>query len=317
MAKIEKLYRRIALVNLSENGEHLIDIPRVQDITSMMVRVTGDLVISVAGATSVPAESPCGLIKSLSFVANGKDVLNQIGGAEAALGNYGRKFNDKTIAPGSTVATHPIEYVAMLDRNNIDGPRPKDSAFQAYLTNLLQLRIVTGAKEDLVVIGGATLALNNCVIEVYVDSVNELEDRGEAKFVKKVTSQSVRFSGSNSNYRFRLPTSNHIRSVMLHATDDGEPSDVLVNDVQVVLDGVDVRHSASWDGTRLQNSFDKEVAVPAGFAVIDAAPSGHLSNCYDLTQADLAECVLDLAAPAGAEGTVELVVEEYIFPRAG
>ncbi len=316
MANAESLYRRVAQINLVENSEHLVDIPRVQDMESIMVRVSGDLLISSNAATSVPAESPTQLIKSLAFVANGKDVLDQVGFTEASVANYGRKFINLNTKPGTTVATHPIEAVAFLDRNNVDGPRPKDSAFQAYNTNLLQLRIVTGQASDIVVKGSATLALSNVVIEVFVASINEVGgDRNEAKFVKKRTSQSVIFTGANSNYRFRLPTYNHIRSLTIHATDDGEPSNDLVQDIEVAIDGVDVRHSASWQATRVKNLGDKELSsMPDGVAVVDASPTGKLSNCYDLSASDLAECVLNLAAPSGS-GKVELVVEEFIFPQ--
>lgn len=316
MAQAENLYRRVALINFSENGEHLVDIPRVQDINSIMVRVKGNLVISAAAATSVPSESPAGILKSVSFAANGKDVLDQIGFKEASLGNYARKFINHNTKPGATVATHPFEAVAYLDRDHVDGIRPKDSAFQAYLTNLLQLRIVTGQASDIVVKGGATLALSGVVIEVYVDSTNELsQDKGEAKFVKKVTSQSVKFTGANSNYRFRLPTSNHIRHVVLHVTDDDEPTNTLVDDIELVIDGVDVRHKAGFEATRLKNMKVKDLdSMPDGFAVIDSTPAGKLSNCYDLTDADLAEVVLDLQAPTGT-GKVEMVTTEFIFPR--
>lgn len=318
MARAEKLFRRIAQVNFSENSEFLIDIPRVQDINSIQVRVGGNLVIATAAATALPAESPTGIIKSVSFVANGKDVLHQTGFAEASLGNYARKFINRNTQPGLTVATHPFRALAYLDRDNIDGPRPKDSAFQAYNTNLLQLRIVTGAASDIVTPAGTTvLSLTNTLIEVLIDSTNEVGgDRNEVKFVKKVTSQSVKFSGANSNYRFRLPVYNHIRSVTLHATDDGEPSNALVNEIELVIDGVDVRHKSDWEAARDKNLADKSIStMPDGFAVVDASPEGKLSNCYDLTQSDLAECVLDLAAPSGT-GKVELIVEEYIFPRA-
>lgn len=316
MAMTENLYRRVDLLKLSENSEHLIDIPKVQDINTLMVRVKGKLKISGAAATSVPVEAPTGILKSIGFVANGKDVLDQIGFPEASLGNYPRKFINHNVKPAKDVGTHEFSAVAYLDRNHIDGIRPKDSAFQAYLTNLLQLRITTGSADDLVVKGGATLELLDTTIEVFVDSTNELgDDRGEAKFVKKVTNQSVNFTGSNSNYRFRLPTSNHIRTCLLHVTDDGVPSNSLVENIEFVVDGVDVRHSSDFMAARLKNMSDKELSsMPDGFAVIDSTPEGKASNMYDLTAADSAELVLSLNTPTG-KGKVELVVTEFIFPR--
>lgn len=309
----ENLYRRVALKQFVENGELLIDIPRTHDIESIKIVVDGTLTISVAAATSVPVESPTQLIRRADFTANGKDVLHSAGFTELSLGNYARKFINLNTKPGTTVAAHPVRLVGFMDRVNFDGPRPKDTAFQAYLTNLLQLRLLLGSHNDIIVKGGATLAFTGNV-EVWVYSINETQDKGEARFVKKITEQSEQFTGANSALSFDLPRGNYIRSLIIHVEDNDVPDDTLVNSIEYNINGTDVRLSATWEDLRdLNKGFKLIQSMPPGFAVVDSSPDGKLSNLYNLVNADESKLLLDVNAPAGT-GRVTVTIEEIIFP---
>lgn len=318
---LQTLSRRVDSKTFVDNSEITVDIPRVQDINSIEVHVRGDLVIGTAAATALQPESPANLITRFDFVANGKDVLDQISGAMASRGNYSRKFQNLNIAPGLTVATHPVDAVYILDRDMIDGVRPKDSSFQAYLTNLLQLRIVTGdadgGESSVLVNPDATTTLAfTGVIDVYIDSSDD-SDRGEAKFVKKITRQQQTYTGANSAAEFRLPIGNHIRSIGIRTLDDSVPVNTLLGNMEFAIDGVDVRFSRTYEATRVKNAKDKGLslsAIPTGHAVIDLAPSGKMSNIADLTNASECKVTLGVNAPSGT-GIVELTIEEYIFPQ--
>jgi len=307
--------RRVELVNLVENSEHLIDIPRVHDLMSLMVELSGTLTVAVAAATSVPTESPAELLKRIDFIANGKDVLEQVPFTVAVFGNYDRDFVTESTAPGTPVAAYPFRAVAFLDRAMVRSVRPKDTAFQAYLANLLQLRITTGTVDDIITKGGATVTLSNTTIEVSALTILEkAQDQGEGKWVRKRSLQSEVITGANSNLRLRVPVGNHVRQITLHALDGGEPSDVLINSIQFVADGVDVRHNLTYSATRSVNRARVKVAPPAGFAIIDPIDStevGKASNFWNLKNSSLAEVVLDVAAPVGA-ASIEMVTDEVI-----
>ncbi|MDH5354843.1 MAG: hypothetical protein OEY09_10410 [Gammaproteobacteria bacterium] len=316
----QTLFRSVHLEEFKPGGEIRVDIPRVQDIHTIMVTVEGNLTITVGAATSINEDAPAQLIKRASFNANGKTVLHNSSGVMAMVGNYERKFINTSVKPGTAVATHPVKLVLLLDRINFDGPRPKDSSFQAYLTSLLQLRLSLGDIDDVLVKGGATTAFTGNV-EVFVDSSEEVlgsdgkSDKGESKFIRVITEQSETFNAANSRLELEMPVGNNIRDVVLYCTDDGVPNDMLVNNVEFSIDDTDVRSSSSWSALRYKNMGDKELsAMPKGVAVIDSNMKGKLSNCFDVTQATKCRIKADVSAPAG-QGELTAMVIEYIFPE--
>lgn len=319
MRGTQPIGRRVASQALAASSETLIEIPKTQDLTTLQLLLTGTLTIGTAVATAVPAESPAGFIQRLDLIANGREVLEQVPGEVIAWGNYGRAWRREITAPGATVATHAFAASYWLDRSMIDGYRPKDSAFQAELANLLQLRVTTGALSELVTPGGSTvLTLASANLDVYMHTLHEPENQqGEPKAVRKRTTQTITYTSANSNYRLRLPTGNVIRHITIHAKDSGAPSNSLVNSVQLAINGIDIRKSATWAALRSENYARTGVTAPTGFAVLDSADAGDvsrvkLSTAWDLRAGPLAELVLDLATATAGE--IEVVIDEFVLP---
>ena len=325
MSNVETLTRQVFSWNVVENSSIDVDIPRVGDIESIQIELSGSTTLTVAG-TLVRAEAPFQLIPRVSFVADGKDVLDDGPGSFFGLGTYKRAFWKSVTAPAAaTVSTQTVRAVMFLDRENVAGWRPKDTTFQAWLTKLLQIKIYTGAATDLYT--GTPTGTFTGTIKVIVHSFEEQMkqdgsiDKGEPKQVIRRTFQTYNFSAANSAQKFNLPVGNHVRLVAIHATDNvnarsiGEPSDTLVNNVKFTIDVTDVRHNLSWKATRDANAADMSVpltTVPTGFVVVDSSLRGKASDYYDLTKASTAELELDLAAPTTL-GRIEIVTEEFIF----
>lgn len=312
-----RILRRVARETLIESDEHLIDLPKLHDYRSLLVVLDGTLTVSGGTATSVPADSPCDLIQRVDLIANGKDVIHQSPFVFNVMGNYTRDWSEEKTAPGTSAAAHPVRAVGLIDLFTSDGVRPKDSAFQAYLSQLLQLRLTTGSADDIIVKGATTLAFAG-TIDVILDSLLEPQrQQGESKAFKKTVTQSVTVSGANSALPLELPVSNSIRMIRIRATDDGAPTDTLIKTVSFNVDDVDVRTSMDWPELRAINQLDKYgQAPPAGFGVIDALVDGKLSNAYDLSGASKAELIFDVNAPSGT-GKIEIVTDEYILPALG
>lgn len=317
-ARAQRNFRRIAQVALVENGEAVIDVPNVHHIKSIQIALSGTLTISTANSTATPAHSPSELIKRVDLIANGREVLEQVPFRIACFGNYQRKFHTEVTPPGVTQAAHAFRAVGYYDRINFDGPRPKDSAFKAkaHASDLFQLRLTFGAKTDISTnASAANLALSNVLVEVSVEALVEKDaDANEPKAIKKRTLQTVQVSSANTNLRVPLPRGNRCRLVGVLATDDGEPTDSLINSVEFAINGIDVKMKDTYKNLRSLNSSDKQVTVPTGFVFLDSAPDGSLAEVWDLSNVALAEVVIDHAAPSGA-GQLDLVIEEMLPPQ--
>jgi hypothetical protein len=336
-----RLGRKVGQGTLVENGEYTIDLPRIQDFDYVGVELIASVQVTTAG-TAVRAEAPCQLLKRIQFIADGKDVLDDVSFTTAALANYPRSFfRDVTPPSAASVATYAVRAYAILDRSRFDALRPKDTSFQAWLTKLLQLRVMFGACNNLftgspvsVLTGGSN------VVNIYVGSHQELDkpndagvpvsgtsDQGEPKRVLKRTQQQLVFTGANSAQQFVLPIGNTVRMITVHAMDNtnaagvGEPSNSLVNNLKLSINDVDVRYSRSGLSTRSHNAADCALPnmtfLPTGYYVIDSSPEGKFREFFDLRgtpnqPVTKAVLELDLAAPT-TQGVIEVVVDEEIY----
>jgi hypothetical protein len=341
-ATSQTLRRLVGTWTLEENSEHTFDIPRIQDIESVVVEL--DAVVTLTGAGSgVRAEAPAHLLSNVQFIAGGKDVLDDRKFTEIVFANYKRRFQKSIVQPaGATVAAHTVRAVGRLDRINVNGARDKDTSFQAWLTQILQLRVVTGAGVDIFTDGG-TLAgsVTSGTVKVYVVSRQELDkskvvdgklikvpnssDQGEPKRVVKRTKQSHTFTSANSAYQFFLPVGHACRAITIHAMDDtsggfGEPSNTVINSAKLLVNDTDVKMNQTFAMIRDDNAADYNVdesAMPDGFGIIDSSPNGKFREYFDFrgTPTDpvtRAVLELDLAAPT-TEGIIEVTVEEDIY----
>ncbi len=325
MPSSENLRRKVAEFTLKENSEETIDIPRVMNLDSIVVEL--EAVVNVtAAATSVRAWAPAQLLDRVQFMADGKDVLDDVPFKIAVFGNYKRKYRKSATPPsGTAIASYTVRAVGFFDRRNINGWREKDTSFQAWLTRLLQLRITTGAASDLFV--GGTVSLTSGTVKVYTVSHNEVtkpngeNDQGEPKRVVKRTTQLETFSAANTALQFQLPVGNACRLVEIVAEDDDEPSDALINNVKLSINDVDVRVNMPWDALQDMNAGDLGVHqsdVPTGVAVADSSPQGKFTELFDLrgtqdSPVTRALVEIDHNAPTGAQGRITLVVEEEIY----
>lgn len=319
--------RLVEEFTIVENQPKTIDLPKIQDIESIIVEMDAVVTLTGAGA-SVKTFAPAQLIRSFDFIADGKDVLDSVPGSFVFFGNYKRRYAKEITAPANATAiAHTVRAVGFLDRSNINGWRPKDTALQAYNTNLLQLRMVFGLGTDLFVTGGALAGtVTSGTVKIYVASADEVtgsdgkSDYNEPKRVVKRTRQQYAFAGANSAFGVQVPVGNHVRLLQVLVTDtaNGNPLETGLNGLIFSIDGVDTRFNMKYKAARSVNAADLNVPIgdlPGGFVVIDSSPRGKFSDYYHLQRpVSEAKLTLDVAAAC----TVDIVVEEDIaaVPKA-
>lgn len=331
MANTARLRRKVGTWTLAANSESTFDLPRVQNYEFVVVELDAVVNLSVAGS-AVRAEAPAQLLKRIQLVADGKDTLSDVPFSHVAFGNYAAKFAKEITAPGSAgTGNSTVRAVGFINISNLRGWREKDTAFQAYLTRLLQLRVTSGAANDLFT-GTPTGTITSGTVNVYVGSHDELEkvdgttDQGEPKRVKKRSTQVLTYSSANAAQQFQLPLGNSVRLVSIHALDSvnssnvGEPSNALINNIKLSLNDTDVRFNVTGKATRSMMANDLSVPIgdiPTGFYVADSSPLGKFSEYWDMRgdkdhPISRAILELDLAAPTTL-GLVEIVTEEEIY----
>lgn len=318
MAGQYRIKRKIAQVQVVENGQAILDVPRGYDIESIHFRLYGQLNITTA-ASSIRAESPSQLIKRVELVADGKNTIASLPFVLLNRGNPFRRGQLGNLQPQSAVsiAAYQIEATGYLDQANIDGIRQKDSNLRTSGMSLLQMRFTFGAAVD-TQIGGAG-SLTNVFVDVSTIEMIEIPDPKTGEITKpmylvKRAYQDVAFTTSNANMQVTLPVGNIMRGVVIRTegfTTAGEPSNAVLNNA-ILASGVDVRLNLPGAVIRSMNSMDYDVsAIPNGIYILDMMTQGgfntQASEGWDLTNASEAKLTLDVNGAANTKVTIETI----------
>lgn len=318
MAGQYRIKRKIAQIQVVENGQAIFDVPRGYDIEALHFRLYGTLNITTV-ATSIRAESPAQLIKRLELVADGKNTIASLPFVLINRANVFRRGQLGSLTPqsGTAVAAYAIEATGYLDQANMDGIRQKDSNLRTSGMSLLQMRFTFGAAVDTQV-GGAG-SLTNVFVDVSSVEMIEIPDPKTGDITKpmylvKRAYQDIAFTTSNANMQVILPVGNILRGVVIRTegyTTAGEPSNSVLNNV-ILASGVDVRLNLPAATVRSMNSMDYDVTtIPTGIYVLDMMTQGgyntQASEGWDLTNASEAKLTLDVNGAANTKVTVETI----------
>lgn len=318
MAGQYRIKRRIAQVPVTENGVLTIDVPRGYDIEGLYFRLYGTVNVTT-NFTAVRAEAPAQLVKRIELVADGKNTIASVPFVLLNRGNVFRRGQVGSLTPPSaaTIAAYSVEATGVLDQNNVDGIRGKDSNLRTMGMSLLQLRFTFGAVVDLFT-GAGVGNLSNVYIDVFSTEMIELPDeKGDITkplYLVKRAYQDIAFTASNANAQVILPVGNILRGVVLRAegaTTAGEPSDAVINNIQLAS-GVDVRFNLPYLDARAMNKLDYDITtLPTGIVVADLMTEGgyntQASEGWDLTNASEAKLILDVTGGANVKVTVETI----------
>ncbi len=328
MAKniVDRLRRQIQSLPWNAGQPLQFDIPQVQDIELLKVSVAGTLTLTAAG-TAVRAEAPAQLINNMVFAAGGTDALDSITGINSVFGNYKRKYSRFVTPPtGFAIGAYNVRARCIINVSNFGGIRPKDTAFGAYNTDLLQLTVNCGQVVDCF-LGGATAGTFAGNVTVQASSYQENQkpvsaanpnganDHNEARRVTKRSTLMLPYAAANSAQEIRLPVGNAIRLLKIHARDNLEPSDGLINSAIFQIGGTDVRVNLPYNEIREMNAADLGIPlsqIPTGYAVLDSSPEGKFSEYWIMRGETLGQLILNMNAPV-TSGLIEVEVEEDIY----
>jgi hypothetical protein len=289
----------------------IIDIPRGQDIDSLLVVVAGTITLSSA-ATTASAVAPAQLVSTFKWNSDGAKQFEDTTGILAAWGNFERSLARDIVAPGVGATTHTVRCSYRLDRVTPDGVRPKDSMLhsnQAYMGSMqlsMQLGTVASCYSNF---GTGAVGSTSLTVTVYTVELQEGSPMGqtEQRWIRRHTLYPLVFSAANSGYVQQLPVNTYLRGVKLLGitTSTGEPTADLINNV-IIRSGPNYRINTNEANLRFKNmtSFNIQStqlsAIPGlSFADLLLGNIGgrRLNTLLNLWNAS--ECVLQLDVDSG------------------
>lgn len=329
MAQQYRIKRRTHSINLVENNVTTVDLPRGYDIESVYFDLAGTANFTVAGA-AVRAMAPCQLIKRVELIADGKNTIASIPGW-SLVKNFGREQHGLMTPPtGFAIAAYAVALFGTLDQCLVDGIRPKDSNLRTSGMSLLQLRITTGAAIDMLT-GAPAGTMTAFSLDIGTVETIELPAADgvvtSPLYLQKRSYQDIAIPASNANQQIVLPIGNALRGVILLATVAGEPSNAVINNIQLAS-GVDVRVNVPGRMAQRANAVDyppigilagsatwaSNSVNPTGLYIVDLMANGprdvSVTNAWDLSRASEAKMILDVTG--GATTQITAVTTEFI-----
>lgn len=329
MAKQFRIKRQVISANLTENGVVTFDLPRGYDLETLLFRVSGTANVTTAGS-AVRALAPTQLIKRVEIIADGKNTIASVPGWYLRQNIHRRQAGLMTPPSNFTIAAYNVEFSGSLDQCLVDGVRPKDSNLRTAGMTLFQLRVTTGALTDLFT-GTPAGSMTTFQLEVStVETVELPDDKGvmtNPLYLQKRSYQDIAIPATNANQQIILPIGNAMRGLLVLATVNGEPSNAVLNKIQLAS-GVDVRVNMSALAIQRENATDYDPlgilsnssswasssGWPTGLYSIDLMQNGggdvNVTNSWDLTKASEAKAVVDVNGGAGYQLTI--VSTEFI-----
>jgi hypothetical protein len=312
-----RIRRFVGRQTFADNGRVTFDLPRDYDLETLHIRVTGTAAVTTT-YTAVRAEAPTQIAKFVSLKANGTDLLDGLPGVIAHRCGVFRRGQLAPLTPpaGFGVANHTFEANLVLDRAVIDGMRPKDGNFPSRGLSTFQLELQMGACGDLFT-GAGVGTITGGTVEIYVVQTQEMVVGGKISLPRVVTKRThidIPFPATNANYQQRLNTGNLLRGLIFRATNAGEPSNAVLNNVKI-QQGNTVIIDLPYAALRAQNAADYDVTtIPTGIAIVDfmsaGGPYGKLSDCLDLRGGEEIWAYLDVTG--GANNAVSISTLEYM-----
>lgn len=325
-----RIKRRTHQLALLENQVTQWDLPRGYDYEALFFRLTGQSNVTVAGA-GVRAIAPSQLIKRIEVIADGKNTIASVPFSFLGTGNFSRPNRGALVAPtAAAVALYAIYASGALDFQLVDGVRPKDSNLRTAGMQQLQLRITTGASNDMYT-GAVASAMTTFGLDVYTSELVELPDEKgnitKPLYIQKRAYQDVALIANNANQQVILPIGNVLRGVEMYTQIGGESSNLVLNNVQLAS-GVDVRINLPANDLQGANAMDYSPfgmitaptaagsgnVFPTGWYMADLMSfGGHdvkVTDGWDLTRASEAKLIADVNG--GATNLMTVTTFEFL-----
>ena len=300
-----------------ENGTSSIDIPRGFMLRSIDLKLAGTVTVGVANGTAVADDAPQRLIRRIELIADGRDTIKAITGAQLKYHNmfYLKEAPEATVS-GFVIGAQTFTGFLTLQLEQPLSIKAIDTLLDTRRHETIQLKITWGTGSDIIdPAATTTFVFSNVTLDVAVYETTEPSDVLFSQHRDYYISRQI--TATTSDFDISIPVGNIIRSIMLrcHTTTAGilALSDTLVNRVSLIADNAFFPiNRMLWYMVQERNNLDYEAdGSPQGVALLDFSEDGRISAA--LQTADIADLKLRLDVTAsGATDYVEAVIKEIV-----
>ncbi|MCA9459299.1 MAG: hypothetical protein KC550_01995 [Nanoarchaeota archaeon] len=306
------LQRQLNRMDYSSGGVSRIDIPREHWHKEFLLKFVGqcDSGSSVARSNYNPFE----IVSRIELVANGSQTIKSLSGKMLYLNNIMEHGSvpDRTQTPSSTSQTNQAFGGALslyLDKN-------KDyieSLLPSHVLTSLSLVITWGTATDIDT--GTSFNIDHLYCYPLLTEEQNVGQPSEGIGILKEIEYTKTLSASGW-VELELPLGNVYNSLSLLARDNSAPSNTIIDEFEIVMDGIEVVRKVRFDQSRAEDlkEYSLEVAnQPTGFTIVDFDKGG--SAPINTKGRSSMKVRFHVSTTPTSVADVIVVAEELVLPR--
>lgn len=296
------------------------EVPKTYLTKDLALRLTGNLVVTVATAT-ILAEAPLGLITKVELLADGSESLFAMSGRDAY--RLGAIFHGKAgelVPPVGTAGTNAFSAFLILSSEAVNMAVPVDSYLDLREFEKTEIRIQWGAATTIATAGGGgTIEVDATTTQAEVYANQTTEGLPSIGFRRFISYDDRPILSTQSDYSFLVPRSGLLAGVLFHTYRDEVPVDDIVNYITLTSDGAhDHVKRRSWRSLQSENVMRYQLdGGPAanggkitGYAYLDFLEDGRLASAINTEALNELKITLDVTLGAG---TLRQLRATYLF----
>jgi len=308
--------RRVYSRPFIAGGADSFDIPRGDDIATIIIEITGTVQLTTA-ATTVAEFGAAMLLNNAQLAADGSKRFQYRTGIMSAVGNFELGLAREQTNPGTGIATHNVSVQHIIDMASYGGPRPKDSALhtsQPYMS-LLNLNVFYNQVTAMwSTFGAGVLGTVALTTNVYVEYYQEKSpaDLTEGRWIRRVSPFELKSTAANSQLQLQLPGGTYLRGIKWNSFDLATASPTSAQRINAVRvrNGTDIRRELlTVPFIRGQNRREfltgAYLDTYSQLAYLDMlSQDGSLTDLWDLRRATDAWAEFDVLANTWIQGEI-------------
>lgn len=317
-------------VPFSQDNTVNLELPNTLLAKTVIMRLTGNLVIATANAANIFAEAPLGLIRRVELVCDGRRYLLSTAARDLfRLEHVGNRKVGELVPPIVTIGTRPFSALLTFTHEALGFMDPSESLFDPRLYKKVELRITWGAASSIATAGGGGTIAIDAATKVSVSVLQTAEGVDQILFDRTVSFDEKDVTATSQGLPFEIPQNGLLAGILFRTDRDAGagagpvPVDDLINNISLKSDTT-VAHVDKLPWVDLQShnvvDFSLDGAAVAGgritgYAFLDLTDNAMFSSALNINALNKATLVLDVTRTSGTER----IRVSYVFyePRRG
>lgn len=284
-----------SVLAIASGQTNSLELPNSLLAKGITLRLTGNLVIAVANAAAVFAESPLGLIKNIQVLGDGRrQLVNSPARDLFRLAHITWGKQGELSPPLGTIGTRAFSATIRIDHEMLMAMDPSETLFDPRLFKKVELKVTWGAATDIATAGGGgTIALTNVQLDVLSDQTSEGVD--QTLFDYTVSADEAAVVATSAALPFRIGQNGNLVGILIRCDRDAGgglgpiPVDDLINSITIKSDQTVVHYDqVSWATLQRENvlhyGLDGGATAGAqipGWVFVPFIEHGMISSCLN------------------------------------